>query len=97
MEVKTGDIFRASWGYEQTNIDYYVVVGVTPKMVRLQECGKRCVEDTSWASDVVVPDPDTLIGDPFLRRVVHGAVRIDKVATAVKCSPEDRSHRSWWH
>jgi hypothetical protein len=25
-EIKVGDIFKASWGYDQTNIDYYEVV-----------------------------------------------------------------------
>ena len=29
MTVKTGDVFVASWGYDQTNINYEQVVGVT--------------------------------------------------------------------
>ena len=24
-KIKVGDIFYRSWGYEQTNIDYYIV------------------------------------------------------------------------
>ena len=31
--VKSGDIFYSSWGYEQTNIDFYEVVKVTDKSV----------------------------------------------------------------
>lgn len=29
MTVKTGDVFVASWGYDQTNINYEQVVGVS--------------------------------------------------------------------
>lgn len=28
---KVGDIFYTSWGYEQTNIEFYQVVKATPK------------------------------------------------------------------
>ena len=34
--VKVGDIFVCSWGYEQTNIDYYQVVKLLPKSVVIQ-------------------------------------------------------------
>lgn len=30
MTIKSGDYFYTSWGYDQTNIDYLVVVGVSP-------------------------------------------------------------------
>ena len=35
--VRVGDIFEASWGYDQTNVDHYQVVGVTGKSVRIRE------------------------------------------------------------
>ena len=31
--VKVGDIFRNSWGYEQTTVDFYQVVRVSAKSV----------------------------------------------------------------
>ena len=44
--VKVGDVFVESWGYEQTNIDFYEVVEVTPsgKSVRLREIAAKAVE-----------------------------------------------------
>ena len=30
QEVKEGQIFYTSWGYDQTNYDYIVVVGISP-------------------------------------------------------------------
>jgi len=38
--VKVGDMFVESWGYDQTNVDVYEVVRVTPKSVALMK-GRR--------------------------------------------------------
>lgn len=35
--LKVGDILDASWGYDQTNVDFYEVVRVTPGTVDLHE------------------------------------------------------------
>jgi hypothetical protein len=37
---KAGDVWTCSWGYDQTNVDFFVVVKATDKSVWLQECGK---------------------------------------------------------
>lgn len=36
-KVAVGDTFVCSWGYDQTNIDFYRVVGLTPKGVKIQK------------------------------------------------------------
>lgn len=41
--VAVGDIFYSSWGYDQTNVDFYKVVGLTPKGVRVQEWEAKVV------------------------------------------------------
>lgn len=44
---KVGDIFVASWGYDQTNVDFYEVVGVpTNKSVRVREIMAQKVADS---------------------------------------------------
>lgn len=35
--VQVGDIFYSSWGYDQTNVDYFEVVKVTAKMATVKE------------------------------------------------------------
>lgn len=35
--ISIGDFFVASWGYEQTNITFFEVVGKTAKSLRLRE------------------------------------------------------------
>lgn len=45
--VKVGDFFVSSWGYDQTNVDFYKVVGLTKsgKSVRVQKWTSAVVQD----------------------------------------------------
>lgn len=60
-EIRIGDVFVASWGYDQTNIDFYEVVGFTAsgKSVRVVPAPKRVV-GTNGYSNTVVP----VLGNP---------------------------------
>ena len=73
--VQVGDIFVSSWGYDQTNIDYYVVESVTKsgKSVKVHKIGSKVV-GASGTSDKVVPDPSvraSFNGETVLRRLKH--------------------------
>lgn len=56
--VEVGSVFVASWGYDQTNVDAYVVVGVTSsgKSARVMPCGLY-VDSVGQGSIKVTPDP----------------------------------------
>lgn len=67
-DVKPGDIFRASWGYDQTNINYYQVVAISGQMATIRAVG--CIsEETGFMSGESVPAPDHFIGEPFRARI----------------------------
>lgn len=98
-KVKIGDIFRSSWGYEQTNIDHFVVVKLTEKTVWLQPIGNKVVEECGWASAYVKPDPSRVMGEPFRRKLNYhpsgvsvsinsfsGAFLVDKNSQAMQTS-----------
>ena len=77
--VTVGDVFVTSWGYEQTNIDYFEVVEKHGQYVTLRPIASRTVEDTGWMQRTVkaVPgsyiDKCALIDDkPSARRKVRG-------------------------
>jgi len=36
-KLNIGDILDSHWGYEQTNVDYYEVVGLTTKSVKIRQ------------------------------------------------------------
>lgn len=63
--VKVGDIFEMSWGYDQTNVNFFQVTRMTPKGVCVREIGSKGVEgsDTGCMSQMT-----TAVKDSFLTR-----------------------------
>ena len=55
--VAPGDIFYCSWGYDQTNVDYYQVVRVTNSKAEVLPIGSTCVEAHGPGGNRVVPNP----------------------------------------
>jgi hypothetical protein len=55
VEVKVGDFFYSSWGYDQTNVDFYEVVAVTPsgKSVKVREVSQHTASDNGPSTRVV--------------------------------------------
>ena len=71
--MKIGDLLYATWGYDQTNVDFYQVVSVTPKTVTLREVKRRLSPSASSSEDKVSGVQDTFAGEPFTRkRHPHG-------------------------
>lgn len=62
-QVKVGDIFYGSWGYEQTNIDFLKVIKLskTGKTCQVIGIGQKTVQATSDMSETVAPDPENEI------------------------------------
>lgn len=71
--VKVGDIFYSSWGYDQTNVDFYQVVAINKSMATLREIGavSSSVEGMSDMSCYVKADKDNFLVDrePLKRRI----------------------------
>ncbi len=68
-DVAVGDVFRSSWGYDQTNIDYYEVTRVVgAHTVEVRKIG--CMsEETAWAQGRSVPAKGEYIGEPMTKRI----------------------------
>jgi hypothetical protein len=60
--VKVGDIFRCSWGYEQTNVDYYQVISKKGSKVTIRKICASSTE-TGWLSGRCRPLPNQFISD----------------------------------
>jgi len=69
--IQAGDIFRDSWGYEQTNIQYFEVVEVKGAFVVVREIGRQ-VENKDWSGGDCIPAPGNFIGNPEKRKVING-------------------------
>lgn len=57
--VEVGDFFIESWGYDQTNVDYYEVVRVSPsgKTIWMRHVSNVIVSGDADSSEKVAPMP----------------------------------------
>jgi hypothetical protein len=97
---EVGDILTSSWGYDQTNVDFYEVIGVTNKSVRLEKIGSKTVGDNGPGGLSVVPDTAWRGGRVFLKRVSsNGWVRLTSYSGASKWSgnPQYETHPMYGH
>lgn len=94
--LKVGTILSASWGYEQTNVEFYIVTEVKGATATLQELGHiQDGEPNSWASCYVLPDASSPQGAPFKKRVVGQSIKIN---SSVSLTLWDGKHcyKSWY-
>lgn len=56
-DIEIGTIFCASWGYDQTNVDFYKVIRKTAAMVEVVEVGQKMLEATGFMAEYVNCDP----------------------------------------
>lgn len=89
--VNVGDIFRASWGYDQTNIDYYEVVAVRGQMIDVREIGQQREGNGYMDQGVCVPVPGAFRGDVMRKRIQcygdNPCFRIASYANAYRIDP----------
>lgn len=83
VELAVNDILYSSWGYEQTNIDFYLVTRLIGKQsVEIVEIGKFCVSTGDMQGNVT-PDTSIIKSDPMTKRVSNGNnVRVHDYSSA---------------
>lgn len=105
--VKVGDVFVDSWGYDQTNVDFYEVTRTTKAKIELRPIASEHVEETGWASARVKPVPGYYTGAPRNLKTprayksgdtVYVYVRMNSFSNASKVeAPETyTAHCSWY-
>jgi hypothetical protein len=74
--VKLGDVFRSSWGYDQTNVDYYQVTKLIGKtMVEIREIAQDRFDTTSM-SGKCIPVADDFISEPIRKKFNGNYIKI---------------------
>lgn len=58
--VQVGDIFASSWGYDQTNVEFYQVVAKNGQYITVREIEAVSTYDT-WGSGSKVPVKDSFV------------------------------------
>jgi hypothetical protein len=82
-----GDILRASWGYEQTNIDFYQVTAlIGSSMVEMRPIAAES-EETGFMSGQCVPVPDKFTGEATRHKASEGTVKMASYCWARRMEP----------
>lgn len=69
--MKQGDILVSSWGWEQTNVDFYEVVKATAKTVTVRELEQLRI-DSGNMTGYVMPIKGRYKGEEMRRKVHSG-------------------------
>ena len=101
---KQGQIYYDEWGYEQTNINFYTVMEVKTKSVILQEIGKKIIRYTGHMSAFIEPDPQNLVGKPFLKKILFTLDYKNQPKYHISSergwislyNPDQKKHCSWY-
>lgn len=94
--LKVGDILYSSWGYDQTNIDFYQVTAVKGKHVEVTPISGNAVE-SGWSYGRTTPIKDSFKGEPSRYLVGKGnCIKVRSFAWAYPVSlNEDGSYKSY--
>jgi hypothetical protein len=98
--IKEGDIFVDSWGYDQTNVDYYVVTKKLKASIKVRQIGK-IVEYGSHGANKVTPNPLHYLssGEEMNKIPQDGHIKIDGYRYAVLWDgvPNHETAAGWGH
>lgn len=93
-----GAIVVCSWGYEQTNVDFYEVVDrPSESFVTLREIAYETVPGSEgFMSDRVRPRPGDFRGKPFRKKITRDGIKITSYSSAFLTSADAEHYRSWY-
>lgn len=98
---KVGDILVASWGYEQTNVNFYVVTKtIGTRTVELQAIGSKIVSGAGGPTTHVMPDPERILNEKtHTKRVTNDSVNFSsyKWASRWNGKPQYETGSGWGH
>lgn len=70
-KIKVGDIFVDSWGYDQTNIDFYQVVRKSKKCIFIRPIDDSKEYDNQFMTGSKVPKKNSFVGIEITKKVPY--------------------------
>ena len=105
-EVQVGDLFYDSWGYDQTQVDFYEVVGLTTsgKSLRVQKVAQKIVSGEGTPTTRVAAVKDSNYGAVETKRIntfescgeTRHAFRVNSFSSAYRCDWGTDHHATGW-
>lgn len=87
-DLEIGDVLCASWGWEQTNVDFYEVTNLVGKQTIEYRPITQTKRSTGFMCGQCRPNPGSYVGTgTFRARASEGAIRINSFTYARKTDP----------
>ena len=97
--LKVGDILNSSWGYDQTNVSFYMVTRVTAKSVDIVQIGSDRVEGSEGMMCCYVKPDASYLGERYSNKRVSEGNHI-KLSSSEYASPYTKGDKgtycSWY-
>ena len=103
LEVKVGDIFKDSWGYEQTNVDYYQVVAKPSNcFIVVKKISSKIIDESTGCnmSAYIKPLPNEFINDKETKYKLNGkSIKTSSFSWAYKVEniETEKAYCSWYY
>lgn len=95
--IQVGTLLHYSWGYDQTQCDYFQVVEKRGRVVILREIGCEVVPGSEgFMSDRRRPVADKFYGEPIRKMIGAYGIRMDH-GSASPCKADEANYCSWYH
>lgn len=72
--IKAGDILSDSWGYEQTNVEFYKVISVKGSVIEIRELKQKTVPGSTYShamADMRIPSEEFVSDAPVIKKIVR--------------------------
>lgn len=98
-KLKVGDIMNYSWGYEQTNQEFYQIIEIKGKTAKLMEIGCKSVPNPGGSdmSDRVIAVKDSFVNKEVItKRILPQDYMSMSFGCLSKTDDKEQHYRSWY-
>lgn len=97
-QIQVGTLLCYSWGYDQTNVDFFQVVARKGSAVWIRPIGGRVVPGSEgFMSNTIMPARDQFASDkPAVRKIITAYGLSMGHGSATPCGDDSRHYQSWY-
>lgn len=100
LDVKVGDLLVSSWGYDQTNVDFYQVTEVKGKTFTIKRIAGKSVPgsgaDYNGMADMVMPVKDDFLDEEKYPPIKKRSFSLNSYSSLSKTDERQKHYRSWY-
>jgi hypothetical protein len=97
--IKKGDLFVSSWGYDQTNVDFYQCTAVKGQTLTFKSIHRKTVKDSEYShgmADEVTAVKDSFIVDENHPILTKRSLKISSFQYLYPTTETEKHYRSWY-